>query len=77
MAIIKMKPELHIEKMTVSEKLDTMERLWDSLTNLPEEFPSPLWHKTILEKRLKDAQKNHNKFLDFEEAKKLIDKAIQ
>ncbi|MCX7545270.1 addiction module protein [Marinicella gelatinilytica] len=72
-----MKPELHIDKMTVSEKLDTMERLWDSLTNLPEEFPSPLWHKTILEKRHKDAQKNPNKFLDFEEAKKLINKAIQ
>ena len=77
MTITKMKPELHIEKMTVSEKLDTMEKLWESLSKRPEKVSSPTWHETILEKRLKEAQKNPNRFTTFEEAKELINKSIQ
>ena len=67
-----MKQEIQLEKMTISEKLDTMEKLWESLRNEPEEIPSPQWHKTILEKRHKEVQKNPNKFTDFEEAKKAL-----
>ncbi len=37
-----------IEKMSSSEKLQTMESLWDSLLDEKPEVASPQWHEQIL-----------------------------
>ena len=41
-----------IEKMSTIERLQAMEKLWDSLCN-EEEIESPEWHKDILQERKK------------------------
>jgi hypothetical protein len=46
-----MKPALPLDKMTVAEKLEAMEQLWDDLCRAPEEVPSPAWHAEVLAER--------------------------
>ena len=40
-----------ISKMSVLERLQTMEALWDSLTREPTGIKSPKWHEEILSDR--------------------------
>jgi hypothetical protein len=40
-----------ISKMSVLERLQTMEALWDSLTREPTGVNSPKWHENILSDR--------------------------
>jgi hypothetical protein len=40
-----------IERMSVTERLQAMDQLWDSLTREAEEIPSPDWHQNILADR--------------------------
>ena len=43
-----------IKKMTLVERLLTMELLWDSLTHNENELESPDWHQKILSERKKN-----------------------
>jgi len=43
-----------IPKLSVEEKLQTMETLWQSLSSNPETLESPAWH----EKELRDRERN-------------------
>ncbi|WP_020506076.1 addiction module protein [Lamprocystis purpurea] len=46
-----MKPNLQLDQMSVEEKIQTMELLWDSLCQAPTELESPDWHGEILKER--------------------------
>jgi hypothetical protein len=37
-----------IEKMSVTERLQAMDQLWDSLNRYDDEIPSPDWHQDVL-----------------------------
>ena len=39
---------LQIEKMTIKEKLQTMEALWADLSRNAPDTVSPVWHETAL-----------------------------
>lgn len=41
------------KKMSIIERLQAMEALWDSLIHENTEIESPEWHRDILEKRKK------------------------
>jgi putative addiction module component (TIGR02574 family) len=45
-------PDLAIEQLTVSQRLELIARLWDSLPNTVEALPLPEWHREELERRL-------------------------
>ena len=50
---------LPLDKMTPTEKLSVMERLWDDLCRNPDDVLSPPWHGEVLaarEQRLRDGQ---------------------
>ena len=68
---------LPLDKMTVSEKLAEMERLWDDLCRCPEEVPSPSWHEDILVEREKLVAEGKMGFIDLDEAVERIRKATQ
>jgi hypothetical protein len=72
-----MKVVLPLDKMTTSEKLLEMERLWDDLCRNPEDVPSPSWHEAVLAER--ERQISHGKmgFTDLDEAKERIRKATR
>ncbi len=38
--------ELPLERMTVAEKLEVMEAIWESLSAQPADVSAPEWHAT-------------------------------
>jgi putative addiction module component (TIGR02574 family) len=63
-----------IERMSLSERLKTMELLWRSMSARPEKLQSPTWHKKILEKRLAKLDAGKGKFLTLAQLKKRLAK---
>ena len=43
--------DFSLDNMTVADKLNAMERLWEPLRDTPDNVPSPDWHLEILEER--------------------------
>jgi len=58
-----------ISKMSVLERLETMEALWDSLTREPAGIKSPNWHKGILSNRKEKIENGSANFISLEELK--------
>ncbi len=47
-----------VEKLSVAERLELIDKIWDSLPPTLEAAEVPDWHIAILEKRLADANAN-------------------
>ena len=56
-----------IERMSVAERLQAMDQLWDSLTRDSDEIPSPEWHQEVLADRKARAQRGEAKFLTMDQ----------
>jgi putative addiction module component (TIGR02574 family) len=65
---------LEIDQMTIEEKLQTMEALWDDLCHNEETLPVHDWQKEILDERERLIKNGQAQFLDWEDAKKRIAK---
>ena len=52
-----------LERMSVTERLQAMDQLWDSLARDGDEIPSPDWHQDVLADRKARAQQGEAKFL--------------
>jgi hypothetical protein len=63
---------LAIDKMTIEEKLQTMEALWNDLCQHEEASPVHDWQKEILDGRECLIQEGEATFVDWEEAKKSV-----
>jgi putative addiction module component (TIGR02574 family) len=63
---------LAIDKMTIEEKIQTMEALWDDLCQHEGAVPVHDWQKEILDERERLTARGEAQFLDWEEAKKRI-----
>jgi hypothetical protein len=72
-----MKSDLQIDKMTVSEKLQAMELIWDDLCRTPEQIPSPGWHEEILHAREERILQGDARFSDWPEAKEKIRSSVK
>ena len=64
---------LPLDKMTIEDKIKTMERLWTDLCKRAESVPSPSWHKDILKDREYSINDNKEQFMDWNEAQKVIE----
>ncbi len=60
--------DLPLDRMTLAEKLETMERLWADISRNSFDVPSPAWHKDVLDERRRLVAENKLKFLDWEAA---------
>ena len=58
-----------IKHMSLTERLQAMELLWDSLSMSPEQVQSPTWHKSVLSQRLAKVEAGQGKFLTLPELK--------
>ena len=67
-----MSVSLEIDRMTLEEKLRTMEALWDDLCRREEHVPVPQWHKDLLDERARLVEQGKARFMDWEAAKKRI-----
>jgi hypothetical protein len=55
--------------MTVEEKLQTMEALWESLSSNPGAVESPAWHEEELREREEKIASGESRFINWEDAK--------
>jgi putative addiction module component (TIGR02574 family) len=58
-----------ISKMSVQERLQTMEALWDSLTHDAVEIKSPKWHEEILLERKEKIDNGKANFISLDDLK--------
>ncbi|MBE0623180.1 MAG: addiction module protein [Burkholderiales bacterium] len=59
---------LPLEKMSVEEKLQAMESLWDDLCSKAGAVPSPAWHEDVLADRDAMQYRGDDQFEDWEAA---------
>ena len=55
--------------MTVREKLEVLELVWEDLRKNVTEIPTPEWHREVLERRLNAVEKGQMGYTDWETAK--------
>ena len=49
-------PPPGFDELSVDEKIDYLQSLWDRIAATPEEIPVPEWHREILQQRLSDLE---------------------
>jgi hypothetical protein len=67
---------LPLDQMTLPEKLQLMEDLWDTLSKSPDALDSPDWHKDVLDECAVKAASGQEKFTDWAAAKDEIRRSI-
>jgi putative addiction module component (TIGR02574 family) len=66
-----------VKNLSVEERLLLMDALWNNLSEKVESMEIAERHKEILYEREKKIQVGEAKFVDWEKAKKQINKAVQ
>ena len=61
-----------VEEMTLEEKLQTIEEIWDNLQRTAEQVPVPGWHADVPRARAQRVREGVSKFRDWGEAKQRI-----
>jgi putative addiction module component (TIGR02574 family) len=64
--------ELPLAKLTLAQKLDLIEALWDDIIKDQQALESPNWHQGILQDRQKALEAGKASVHDWEEAKERI-----
>ena len=56
-----------IERMSVADRLKTIEDIWDSLYRDADDVPSPDWHRDVLADRKARAERGESQFLTLDQ----------
>lgn len=67
-----MSAEIALDKMTVAEKLELLEKLWENLSQRPENIPSPDWHGDVLAERARAVREGRTHFEAWEDVKRQL-----
>ena len=62
-------PDLAIEQLSVSQRLELIGLLWDSIPDSLEALPVPDWHQQELERRLEAADAHPEQGIPWEQVK--------
>jgi putative addiction module component (TIGR02574 family) len=65
-----------VEEMSVTEKIQMMESLWNELCRDAGNIQSPAWHEAVLAERAESLQNGEDAFQDWESAKSDIRKQL-
>jgi hypothetical protein len=65
-----------LNNMTIEEKIQTMETIWEDLCKTAESVISPEWHINILNEREEQIKSGKAEFINWETAKKNIRDSI-
>ena len=60
---------IDVKRMSIVERLQTMESIWDSLLHEESEIETPKWHCDILEDRKKIIESGKAEFISIEKLK--------
>ena len=67
---------LSLKTMSVEEKLQAMELLWDDLCKQAGDIVSPTWHEDVLTERDAMLRRGEDEFEDWEAAKKEVQNKV-
>jgi hypothetical protein len=67
---------IDIDQMTLAEKLQAMETLWDDLCRREADVPVPSWQKSILDERERLVEQGKARFSSWEAARKRLSKKM-
>jgi putative addiction module component (TIGR02574 family) len=65
-----------LDKMTVEEKLQLMEAIWEDLSRDEESVESPEWHRVALEERRQKEARGETSYIPWEQAKEELRRRI-
>jgi len=65
-----------LAEMSVAEKIQMMESLWDELCHKADSIESPAWHQDVLAQREESLEKGEDAFEDWDSAKRTIRKLV-
>jgi len=65
---------LPLSEMSIEEKLQMMEALWDDLSRNAPSLASPQWHGQVLAEREAALERGEDSFEDWQQARERIDK---
>lgn len=68
---------LPLKEMTIEEKLEVMEVIWDDLSRHADEMAPPAWHGEALAEREAAIARGVESFEDLEAAKQQIERDIK
>jgi hypothetical protein len=68
--------ELPLSKLTLAQKLDLMETIWDDLAKHEQSLESPYWHEEVLKDREKALASGNAIVSDWPEAKDRIRRKV-
>jgi hypothetical protein len=66
-----------IHRLPLHEKLLVMEAIWDDISREEQNVEVPQWHNEVLDERERLIAEGKAQFVDWEEAKRQINEAIQ
>lgn len=64
-----MMTEIALDSLSVAEKVQLLERVWESLCSKPAEFESPAWHGDLLAERQRRLEANQATVSSWSDAK--------
>ena len=65
---------LPLDTMTISDKLQMMETIWNNLIQVSQAMPSPAWHRDVLAARMERVNKGESTYSDWSDVKDRIHK---
>jgi putative addiction module component (TIGR02574 family) len=68
---------LPLDRMTVAEKLEVIDRIMEDFSRNAEAVPSPAWHGEELKRREEALKNGTDRFISLEEAEKRIREKAQ
>jgi len=63
-----MEINLPLKQMSIEQKFQVMETIWDDLCKRTDNIPSPIWHKNILDEREQQLKIGEDEFIDWNTA---------
>ena len=63
---------LPLDQMTISEKLQAIEEIWEDLCRSAKDVPSPSWHADVLRAREDRVKEGTAKYVEWGAAKKSV-----
>lgn len=68
---------LKLDEMSLADKLEAMETLWDDLCHRAREVAIPEWHHDVLGARAADVHKENARFTEWDVAKENIRESLK
>lgn len=66
-----------LEKMSIDQKIQAMETIWDDLCQKADSLSSPDWHRQVLQERAAGIKEGNEEFISLEMAKEQVLKSTR